>query len=82
MIHELDSIVLTTDLPKYRLERGDIGTVVMVHRDGEGYEVEFITLEGETLAVVTLPASQVRPIASGEIAHARMPTDLRQLMEQ
>ena len=39
MIQELDSVVLTTDLPEYRLERGDIGTVVLLHRDGEGYEV-------------------------------------------
>jgi len=72
MIQELDSIVLTTDLPKYGLERGDIGTVVLTHRSGEGYEVEFMTLDGETLAVVSLFASHVRPIGRREVAHARM----------
>jgi hypothetical protein len=71
MIHELDRIVLTTDLPEHRLERGDIGTVVLVHRDNKGYEVEFVTLDGETVAVVSLYPSQVRPIAHREIAHAR-----------
>lgn len=71
MIHELDRIVLTTDLPEYGLERGDIGTVVLVHRDYKGYEVEFVTLDGETVAVVSLYPSQVRPIAHREIAHAR-----------
>jgi hypothetical protein len=71
MIEELSNIVLTTDLPEYSLERRDIGTVVLVHRGGEGYEVEFVTLDGETVAVVSLLASQVRPVSRGEIAHAR-----------
>jgi hypothetical protein len=72
MIQELDSVVLTTDLPEYGLELGDIGTVVLVHRGSEGYEVEFVTLDGETVAVVSLLASQVRPIGRREVAHARM----------
>ena len=71
MIRELDSIVLIDDLPEYGLTRGDIGTVVMAHRNGEGYEVEFVTLKGETVAVVTLLASQVRAIRKREIAHVR-----------
>jgi hypothetical protein len=71
MINELDRIVLTTDLHEHGLERGDIGTVVLVHRNHKGYEVEFVTLDGETVAVVSLAPSQVRPIARREIAHAR-----------
>ena len=71
MIEELESVVLTVDLPEYGLERGDIGTIVLVHRDGEGYEVEFVALDGETVAVVSLFASQVRPVARREVAHAR-----------
>lgn len=71
MIEELDSVILETNLPKYGLERGDIGTVMLVHRNNQGYEVEFCTLEGETVAVVTLSAEQVRPIGPREIAHAR-----------
>jgi len=71
MIKELDSVVLTTDLPEHGLKQGDIGTIVLVHRGGEGDEVEFMTLDGETLAVVTLLPSQVRPIGYGEIANAR-----------
>ena len=71
MIREHDSVVLTADLPEHGLERGDIGTVALIHRAGEGYEVEFMTLEGETVAVVSLQASQVRAITPGEIAHAR-----------
>ena len=71
MINELDSVVLTTDLPEHGLAKGDIGTVVLVHENGKGFTVEFMTLAGYTVAVVTLLADQVRPIAKDEIAHAR-----------
>jgi hypothetical protein len=70
MIAELDNVVLTVDVPEHRLREGDVGTVVLVH-DGDGYEVEFMTLDGETVAVVSLTSAQVRPIARGEIAHVR-----------
>jgi len=39
---------------------------------GRGYEVEFATLEGETLAIVSLSKDEVRPIAAREIASARV----------
>ena len=47
-IKEHDSVVLAIDLPKHGLRAGDIGTVVLIHREGAGYEVEFMTLAGET----------------------------------
>ena len=72
MIKKLDQIVLTEDLPEHGLRAGDVGTVVLVHRQGEGYEVEFVALDGETLAVTSLLASQVRPIAKREITSARL----------
>lgn len=71
MIKEHECIVLTVDLPAERLAAGDIGTVVHVHNRGEAYEVEFITLDGQTVAVSTLLANQVRPFARREIAHVR-----------
>src|SRR5258705_6161382 len=71
MIKELDSVVLATDLPAHGLTKGDIGTVVMLHQGGKGCEVEFVTLAGKTIAVVTLESHQVRPIAKDEIAHVR-----------
>jgi len=71
MIEELDTVVLTADLPERNLVTGDIGTVVLVHGKGEGYEVEFVTLDGQTIAVVSVFASQVRPVGRGEIAHVR-----------
>jgi hypothetical protein len=71
MIEELASVVLATDMPERGLQAGDIGTVVMVHQGGQGYTVEFMTLSGDTIAVVTLSANQVRPIRPNEIAHVR-----------
>ena len=71
MINEHDRVVLTEDVPTEELKAGDIGTVVHIHANGEAYEVEFICLDGETIAVTTLRANQVRPTKSGEIAHAR-----------
>ncbi len=70
-MNEFDLVVLATDLPEHALKAGDVGTVTMVHRAGEGFEVEFMTLSGETVAVVTVAANAVRPIEQGEIAHAR-----------
>ena len=71
MIDELDLVVLKRDLPKERLAAGDVGTVVLVHQQGAGYEVEFTTLSGDTIAVMTLDASDVRPIEGREMVHAR-----------
>ena len=73
MIKELDMVVLTADLPAYGLKAGDRGTIVLVHTHG-GYEVEFMTLDGETVAVVSLAPDQIRPVGRREIAHARLVT--------
>ena len=70
MIREHDSVVLTVDLPEHRLKKGDVGTVVLLHGSA-GFEVEFMTLSGETLTVVSLSKDQVRRVGSREIAQAR-----------
>ena len=70
MINEHDRVVLTKTLPNEGLEAGDVGTVVHVYKDGEAYEVEFLTLDGRTAAVATVEASQVRPVSGREITHA------------
>ena len=71
MIKEHDRIVLKTSVPAKGLEAGDVGTIVHIYRDGAAYEVEFTTLNGDTAAVVTVEASQVRPVHEREITHAR-----------
>jgi len=61
MIRELDIVVLAKDLKEYQLERGDVGAVVHVYEGGKAYEVEFVTDEGKTIAVVTLSAQDLNP---------------------
>ena len=68
---EHDRVVLTFSVPEAGLEAGDVGTVVHVYSDGLAYEVEFVALDGETAAVVTLETNQLRPVRKQEIAHAR-----------
>jgi hypothetical protein len=70
MMKELETVILTEDLPEHGLRRGDLGTVVLVHGE-RGYEVEFMTLDGETVAVTSLFPHQVRSVARREIAQAR-----------
>lgn len=71
MINELDLVVLLNDMPELGLRKGDVGTVVMIHGQGGGYEVEFSTFGGLTVAVATLSANAVRAVGRREIAHVR-----------
>ncbi|MBI3985762.1 MAG: DUF4926 domain-containing protein [Lentisphaerae bacterium] len=71
MIGEHERIVLTRNLLEQGLIEGDVGTVVHVHPCGEAFEVEFVALDGETAAIATLRADQVRAVHKHEITHAR-----------
>jgi hypothetical protein len=64
-------VVLTVHLSDEGLEAGDVGVVVHVYPRHEAYEVEFVTLAGQTAAIVTASADQIRPIGKHEIPHAR-----------
>jgi hypothetical protein len=56
-------VVLLRDIPEEGLCTGDVGTIVERHdvpgRE-TGYSVEFFDMLGNTVAVVTLPASALR----------------------
>jgi Domain of unknown function (DUF4926) len=70
MIRELDMVALTRDIDDHDLKEGDIGAVV--HKYGrEGFEVEFVTAEGETIAVLTLRKGDIRALRGREILHVR-----------
>lgn len=74
IIHEHDQIVLMRDVAELGLCLGDVGTVVLVHRAGRGYEVEFLTLDGKTIGVTTLMPDEIRPVGNREVMHARLLT--------
>lgn len=73
-------VILAQDLPDEGLVAGDMGTVVEFHPATqaypEGYEVEFFAGNGETIAVVSVPAAALRPATRQEILHARNVRDL------
>ncbi|MFN8495989.1 MAG: DUF4926 domain-containing protein [Caldilineaceae bacterium] len=71
MIVEHKRVVLTVDLPEHHLKAGDVGVVVHIYSTNKAYEVEFFTLDGETLDVVTVEAFQLRPVHEMEVMHAR-----------
>jgi hypothetical protein len=71
MITEHASVLLTEDISSSGLQAGDVGVVVHIHRQGAAYEVEFMTLDGGTLAIETLEARQVREAGSCDVPHVR-----------
>ena len=71
MIRELDTAVLVHNIEEYGLKEGDIGTIVHCYSDGEAYEVEFVSADGRTIAVITLTHADIRLMDSKEILHVR-----------
>jgi hypothetical protein len=74
MIEELATVVLLIDIPEHDLRAGDVGTVVDVHTQGApgaGYTVEFLTMSGDTIAVLELEEPQIRPTRATDIIHVR-----------
>ena len=71
MIRELETVVLLHDAPQHSLKAGDVGAVVHRYADNKAVEVEFLTAEGRTVAVLTLAESAVRPVRGSEILHVR-----------
>jgi hypothetical protein len=62
MIRELDTVVLTDDIEEHGLKPGDVGTVVHSYSDGTAFEVEFVTAEGMTVALLALTHADIRLI--------------------
>jgi len=71
MIRELDTVVLTHDIDQYGLKQGDIGAVVHCYGDGVAFEVEFVTAEGRTIALLTLDPADIRLSGGREVLHVR-----------
>ena len=69
MITEHSLVVLDADARHQKLTHRDVGTVVHVYKDAKGYEVEFVDGGGQTIAVISVGADDVRPIQAGELLH-------------
>ena len=72
--------ILTTDLPNEGLRAGDVGTIVERHQvpgtPEVGYSVEFFDMTGRTVAVVTIPSSNLRAPTSADLPSVRASTKL------
>jgi hypothetical protein len=57
-------VILTRDVLERGLRAGDVGTIVDRHLapsvPEDGYSVEFFDMTGNTVAIVTVPASALR----------------------
>ena len=71
MIQDLERVALKDDLPEHGLKADDIGMVVHIYGEHKGYEVEFVTVNGELIALASVYPSQIRRLEQDEIASAR-----------
>lgn len=71
IVKEHDSVVLVSDIPEHGLKAGDLGVIVYCHTKNEAFEVEFMTVAGRTVAVVTLKSSQIRAVGSRDLPQVR-----------
>ena len=70
-MNEFDLVVLQEELLSGRLQAGDVGTVLTVYNEGKAFEVEFVTLAGEAVAVETLLPHQIRLVRPSEMLTVR-----------
>jgi len=60
-------VALQKDFPEYQLHRGDVATIVDLHEaeDSEeiGYSLEVFNAIGETIAVLVVEESKIKPFS-------------------
>ena len=68
-------ISLSRDVAEYHLKQGDIATLVdfIPHPEGRepGCVLEIFNAVGESIAVVTVPISAIKPLAANEVLTIR-----------
>lgn len=75
-------VALTRDIPEHGLHKGDVAVIVeylpATPESGgeEGYALEVFNAIGETIAVVMVPASAVKPLTENEILQVRPLTEV------
>ena len=77
MFKEHEQIVLTAEVlgdEGEALKPGDVGTLIHIHPDEEAAVVEFLSLDGGTVALATVLPSQMRPVTGADLTHARTVT--------
>ena len=70
-MNEFDLVVLAEDIADSRLKAGDVGTILTVYNEGKAFEVEFVTLTGDAVAIETLLPHQIREVRTSEVMAVR-----------
>lgn len=65
-----DTVVLKLNLPDQNLYNGDIGAIVEVYSE-DAFEVEFVTGDGHTQALITLAKKDLRLVSGMDILSVR-----------
>lgn len=69
-----EKVSLNKDVPEKNLRKGDVATIVDFHplKDGEdGYSLEIFNALGDTIAVITVPESAIKPLTENEVFSVR-----------
>lgn len=72
MFAEHSIVVLNREVSDMGLHAGDVGSIVHVYGGGIAFEVEFVSGDGKTVALMTLQSDDIRPIGAGEVLHTRL----------
>ncbi len=70
-----EEVVLLIDIPSKNLKQGDVATVVEFHpvANGEnGYSIEVFNAVGDTIAVITVAESAIKPLSKDEVFNVRL----------
>lgn len=76
-IDNFTEVALIRDIPEHGLRSGDLATVVerlpgtTASGGQEGYILEVFNALGDTIAVVTVPVSAVKPLRASEVLSVR-----------
>ena len=74
MFTEHEQIVLTAAVmgdEQKELKPGDVGAIIHNHPNKEASVAELLFLDGETVAIATVPPSTARPVTGHGISQAR-----------
>ena len=72
---EHEQVTLTTAIRSdegLELRPRDVATIIHIHPEEQAFVVEFMSLDGETVAIATVLPSQARPVTSADLTYARI----------
>lgn len=72
VIQQLGIVILVKNRPNEGRVKGDVGSVVYIHEGGKTFEVEFTTLTGNPLGVLTLAEDDIRPVSARDVPNVRV----------